>query len=71
MAAVRKGANSVFVMQKNEGWSVRPAIEPAKAVIFASKDEALQKAKSTAESKHGEVFVFDQAGSLIGHESAT
>lgn len=70
MAAVRKGVKSVFVMQKGESWSVRPATEPSKAVIFATKEEALQKAEAAAKSKHSEVFVFDQAGALIGQESA-
>jgi hypothetical protein len=70
MAAVRKGANSVFVVQKREGWSVRPGTEPSRAVVFATKEEALQKAKAAAKTKHGEVFVFDQAGSLIGQEPA-
>lgn len=70
MKAVRKGVNSQFVMQTREGWSVRPAIEPSDAVLFASKYEALHKAKQEARTKQGEVFVFDQAGALIGQESA-
>jgi hypothetical protein len=70
MAAVRKGANSVFVVQKHKGWSVRPGIDPSRAVVFATKGEALHKAKSAAKAKHGEVFVFDQAGSLISQEPA-
>ena len=70
MAAVRKGVNSQFVIQTSEGWSVRPAVEPSKAIFFTSKDEALQKAKAAAKAKHGEVFVFDQSGSLIGQELA-
>jgi uncharacterized protein DUF2188 len=70
MAAVRKGVNSQFVIQTSGGWSVRPAVEPSKAVFFASKDEALQKAKAAAKAKRGEVFVFDHTGSLISQESA-
>ena len=46
MAAVRKGASSVFVMQKGDGWSVRPAMEPAKALVFTSKAEAIKKSQS-------------------------
>jgi len=68
MTAVRKGLDSLFVVETDNGWSVAPAISPGKAVIHASKEEALQQAKAAAKSKHGEVFVFDQAGSLIGQE---
>ena len=70
MTAVRKGANSVFVVQKHDGWSVCPGTDPSRAVVFATKEEALQKAKAAAKTKHGEVFVFDQPGSLISQEPA-
>ena len=46
MAAVRKGVNSQFVIQTSDGWSVRPAVEPSKAILFTSKDEALKKSQS-------------------------
>jgi len=70
MAAVRKGMDSLFVVESHRGWSVQPATEPSRAVVYATKDEALQKAKAAAKAKHGEVFVFNQAGSLIGQEPA-
>ena len=70
MAAVRKGMVSYFVVETHEGWSIRPAIGPSQAVIFATKEEAIQNAKAAVKAKHGKVFVFNQARSLIGQESA-
>ena len=70
MLAVRKGLNSQFVVLTNKGWSVRPATEPAKAVIFASKVDALSKARTEAKARRGEIFIFDQNGALIGQETA-
>ena len=69
MAAVRKGMDSYFVVETHEGWSIRPATEPSQSVIFATKEEAIQNAKAVVKAKHGEVFVFNQARSLIGQES--
>jgi hypothetical protein len=66
MSAVRKGLNSLFVVETQEGWSVRPAAEPAKSVVFTSKADALQKAKEEATPKQGEIFIFDQNGALLG-----
>jgi hypothetical protein len=68
MRAVRKGVNSQFVVRTSKGWSVQPATEPRKAVVFSSKEEALQKAKANAKSNQGDVFVFSEAGALIGQE---
>lgn len=70
MPAVRKGLNSQFVVLTSKGWSVRPATEPTQAVVFASKVDALNKAKDEARTKHGEIFIFDQNGALIGQEQA-
>lgn len=70
MSAVRKGLNSQFVVLTSKGWSVRPATEPAKAVVFTSKADALNRAKGEAKAKQGEVFIFDQNGALIGQERA-
>jgi hypothetical protein len=70
MRAVRKGVNSQFVVRTSKGWSVQPATEPSKAVVFSTKEEALQKAKANAKSKQGEVFVFNEFGSLIEQEKA-
>lgn len=70
MTAVRKGLDSLFVVETTKGWSVQPAVEPNKSIVYPSKDEALQKARAAAKAKHGEVFIFNQAGSLIGQEPA-
>ena len=70
MAAVRKGMESYFVVETHEGWSIRPAIEPSQAVVFATKEEAIQRAKAAVKAKHGEVYVFNQARSLVGQEPA-
>lgn len=69
MAAVRKGMDSYFVVETHEGWSVRPASEPNKALVFVTKEEAIQNAKAAVKSKHGEVFVFNLARSLIDQVS--
>ena len=68
MTAVRKGLNNQFVVATSKGWSVRLATEPAEAVVFASKTDAIRKAKDEVKAKKGEVFIFGQNGALIGHE---
>jgi hypothetical protein len=71
MRAVRKGVNSQFVVRTSKGWSVQAATEPSKAVVFTTKEEALQKAKANAKLKPGDIFIFSEAGALIGQEQAT
>ena len=69
MTAVRKGIVSYFVVESHEGWSIRPATEPSQSVTFATKEEAIQNAKAAVKARHGDVFVFNLARSLIGQES--
>lgn len=63
--AVKKGINSQFIIHMSDGWSLRPATKPEKAVLYESKELALKEAKQNAESKKGDIFVFSRDGSLI------
>jgi hypothetical protein len=62
--AVKKGVNSQFIIHMSNGWSLRPATKPEKAVLFDSKELALKKAKQNAKPK-SDIYIFSQSGSLI------
>jgi len=62
--AVKKGINSQFIIHMSNGWSLRPATKPEKAVLFDSRELALKKAKQNAKPK-SDIFIFAENGSLI------
>lgn len=67
--AVKKGINSQFIIHMTDGWSLRPATRPEKAMLFDTKELALKKAKQNAKSK-SDIFIFSQDGALIAEVKA-
>jgi hypothetical protein len=64
MDAVKKGIDSQFIIHTDNGWSLRPATEPEKAVLFESKELALKEARQSAKPQ-SDIFIFSETGSLI------
>jgi len=67
LSAVDKGLTGRFVMQNGKGWYVRKP-DADKGVLFATKAEAIVKAKQELEQTKGELFIFDKNGQLIDRQ---
>ena len=64
IAAVRKGMNSHFVMQQENGWLVRNHIDSS-SKSFLEKDAAVSYATRIASKQRGTIFIFDSQGNLL------
>ena len=64
LAAVRKGMNSHFVMQQENGWLVRSQ-KDSSAKSFLEKDAAISYATTVAAKQRGTTFIFDTKGNLL------
>ncbi len=67
LSAVDKGMTGRFVMQNGKGWYLRKPSDRT-GTLFATKDEAITKAKQELAKTKGELFIFNNNGELIGRQ---
>ncbi len=67
LSAVDKGLTGRFVMQNGKGWYLRKPNSHT-GTLFATKAEAITKAKQELAKTKGELFVFNNNGDLIARQ---
>lgn len=64
VSAVQSGMNAHFVVKSSNGWSVKRVNAKKSSGIFATKQEAVAKARSIARNQGTGVYVFAADGHL-------
>lgn len=64
VTAAQSGMNAHFVVKSDSGWSVKRANAHKASGVFATKKEAIAKAKSIAKNQGTGVYVFGTDGKL-------